>query len=338
MARVAIYYAARLANYLLVMLIAFSIVFFFLRLIPGDPVENYLQSLAQQGYRVEGGAQIVATYREKFGLDQPLLVQYVAALERTFLHLDLGPSLMNYPQPVEASIVSRLPWSLWLLGLSTIIAWLLGVAAGTVAGWLRGTAFDGVLYNLAITLAQVPQYLVGLLLVLALAYALGIFPAGGAYGAGVVPGLNPGFISSVLYYSVLPALSIVIVSAFFWLLTTRALTVSILGEDYLLFAEAKGLRRLRILNRYVLRNTLLPQVTGFAVSLGFIVNGFYLIEWIFRYPGLGSLLVAAVGQRDFNTVQGIILLSIFTVLTANLIVDLIYPLIDPRIRTVAETA
>jgi len=338
MARVATYYAARLANYLVVLLIAFTIVFFFLRLIPGDPVENYLQSLAQQGFRIEGSAQIIATYREKFGLDQPLLVQYAAALERTFLHLDLGVSLMNYPQPVESSIMVRLPWSIWLLGVSTVIAWVLGIAAGTVTGWLRGTAFDSVFYNLSISLAQVPQYLVGLLLVLILAYALGLFPAGGAYSAGVAPGLNLEFFGSVLYYTTLPALSIVIVSAFFWLLTTRALTVSILGEDYILFAEAKGLRRLRILNRYILRNTLLPQVTGFAVSLAFIVNGFFLIEWIFRYPGLGSLLVAAVGQRDFNTVQGIILLSIFTVLTANLIVDLIYPLIDPRIRTAAERA
>jgi peptide/nickel transport system permease protein len=336
--RVAIYYLSRLINYFVVMLIAFSIVFFFLRLMPGNPVENYLQSLVQMGIRTEGSAQIVETYTKKFGLDQPLLTQYTSALQRTFLDFDLGVSLMNYPRPVQPLIMLRLPWSIWLLGLATLIAWTLGILAGTVAGWLRGTRFDSVLYNLAISLAQVPQYLVGLLLVLIFPFALGILPAGGAYSAGVVRGFSLGFILSVLYSSILPALSIVIVSAFFWLLTTRALTISILGEDYILFAEAKGLKRLRILNRYILRNTLLPQITGFAVSLAFIVNGFYLIEWIFRYPGIGSLLVAAVGQRDFNVVQGIILLSIFTVLTANLIVDLIYPLIDPRIRTAAERA
>ena len=334
MNKVLTYYISRLVNYLIVMVVAFSIVFFFLRLMPGDPVDIYLRSMEQMGYRIEGGAQIVQAYKEKFGLDQSLGVQYVKTLQRIFLNRDFGPSLMAYPQPVESLIMLRLPWSIWLLGVATVLAWILGVLAGTVVGWKRGTRLDSIAYSLAISLAQVPQYLVALLLVLLFPYMLGIFPAGGAYGAHVTRGLNLAFIASVLYHTILPALSIILVSAFFWLLTTRALTVSILGEDYILFAEAKGLPKLKILNRYILRNTLLPQVTGFAISLAFVVNGFYLIEWIFRYPGVDHRGVAAVGQRDFNVVQGIIFLSIFTVLTANFIVDLIYPLIDPRIRTV----
>jgi peptide/nickel transport system permease protein len=219
-----------------------------------------------------------------------------------------------------------------------VIAWVLGILAGTLVGWKQGTRFDTTMYSIAIALAQVPQYLVALLLVLFLAYGAAVFPSGGAYAANVTRGWNVEFVLSMLHHTVLPALSIVIVSSLFWLLTTRALTVSLLGEDYILFAEAKGLRGFRVLTRYLLRNTLLPQVTGFAISLAFIVNGFFLIEWIFRYPGIGTLLVTAVGQRDFNVVQGIIIMSIFTVLTANLLVDLVYPLIDPRIRTAGRRA
>jgi peptide/nickel transport system permease protein len=328
-----LWYATRLVNYAVVFLVAFTIVFFFLRLMPGNPIDAYVETLAQMGYRIDAMGETVQIYKERFGLDRSLPEQYVRTLRQVFLEFDLGISFLSYPNQVGTLILPRLPWSLWLLGTATVIAWLLGILAGTFVGWKQGTRFDSAVYAVAIALAQVPQYLVALLLVLFFSYGIAIFPSGGAYAANVVRGLNLEFVLSVLHHTVLPAASIVIVSALFWLLTTRALTISILGEDYILFAEAKGLRKFRVLNRYILRNTLLPQVTGFAVSLAFIVNGFFLIEWIFRYPGIGTLLVAAVGQRDFNVVQGIIILSIFTVLTANLIVDLLYPLIDPRIRT-----
>lgn len=331
--RVATYYASRVLMYAFVALTAFTIVFFFLRLMPGDPVTSYLDSLRQMGIRVEGATATADAYAARFGLEGNLLAQYVSALQRTFLEGDLGVSLMSYPNNAESLIVLRLPWSIWLLGVSTVIAWVLGLAAGTLLGWFRGTAGERFLYNVAICFAQIPQYLLALFLVLVLAFGLGMFPAGGAYSAGVMRGFTVEFVASALYHSVLPALSVVTVAGFFWLLTTRALTVSVLGEDYILFAEAKGLTRMRMLRRYVLRNTILPQVTAFAISLAFIVNGFYLIEWVFRYPGVGTLLVDAVGQRDFNVVQGIILLSIFIVLVANFVVDLLNPLVDPRIRS-----
>jgi len=182
-------------------------------------------------------------------------------------------------------------------------------------------------------MSQIPYYLVALLLVMVLAYLLGVFPTRWAFSPTITPTLSLEFIVDVLYHATLPALSLILVSAFGLLISTRALTITILGEDYILFAQAKGLKKIKILNRYVLRNVLLPQVTGLAMALGFIVNGFYLIEWIFSYPGIGTLLVQAIPALDYNTIQGIILISIFTVLTANLIIDIIYPLIDPRIRT-----
>jgi peptide/nickel transport system permease protein len=338
MARLLSWYASRLLSYALVFVVAFTIVFFFLRLMPGNPVDAYVESLAVMGYRIEGMAEAVAIYKERFGLDKSLPEQYLRTMRQVFLEFDLGISFLSYPNQVGTLILPRLPWTLWLLGTATVIAWVLGILAGTLVGWKQGTRFDTAMYSIAIALAQVPQYLVALLLVLFLAYGVSIFPAGGAYAATVTRGWNLEFVLSMLHHTIMPALSIVIVSALFWLLTTRALTISILGEDYILFAEAKGLRGFRVLTRYLLRNTLLPQVTGFAISLAFIVNGFFLIEWIFRYPVIGTLLVTAVGQRDFNVVQGIIIMSIFTVLAANLLVDLLYPLIDPRIRTAGRKA
>jgi peptide/nickel transport system permease protein len=333
MSRVAAYYASRVLMYAFVGLAAFTIVFFFLRLMPGDPVTAYLDSLRSMGINRRGGTEVADAYAARFGLEGDLLTQYLSALRRTFLEGDLGVSLMGYPDNVESLIALRLPWSIWLLGVSTLMAWVIGLVAGTMLGWFRGTVAERLVYNLAICFAQVPQYLLALFLVLTLAFGLSWFPTGGAYSAAVRRGFTTDFVGSVVYHSILPILSIVAVAGFFWLLTTRALTISVLGEDYVLFAEAKGLRRIRVLRRYVLRNTILPQVTAFAISLAFIVNGFYLIEWVFRYPGVGTLLVTAVGQRDFNVVQGIILLSIFIVLGANFVVELLNPLIDPRIRS-----
>jgi len=243
------------------------------------------------------------------------------------------PSFLNFPNSAQSLIMQRLPWSIWFLGLSVLIAWGIGVVAGTLVGWKRGTKFDSAIFTFALCMSQIPPYLVALLLVLGLAYVLGLFPTRWAFSPTMMPTLSLEFIGDVLYHAALPALSNVLVVAFGWLVSTRALTITILGEDYLLFAQAKGLRKLKVMNRYVLRNVLLPQVTGLAMSLGFIVNGFFLIEWIFSYPGIGTLLVQAIPALDYNTIQGIILISIFAVLTANLIIDIIYPLIDPRIQT-----
>ena len=329
------YYLGRLMFYAVVLVVAFAVVFLFLRLMPGDPMDIFLAQLEEMGVRVEGEAGTVQLYRERFGLDEGLFTQYLLTMGN-YLRGDFGVSLMNFGEPVANMILVRLPWSLFLLGLASTLAWLLGLVGGTLAGWFRDTRLARWVYNFGIGPAQVPQFVVALLLVLAFPFALGWFPTGGAYRPGLTPALELEFIRSAFYHAILPAMSLVLVSMFAWLLTTRALTISAMGDDYMLYAEAKGLSKLRILYRYVLRNTLLPQVTSFALSLAFIVNGFYLVEWIFRYPGVGSLLVTAVGARDFNVVQGIVLLTIVAVLLANLVVEMLNPLIDPRVRTGAE--
>jgi len=328
------YIAKRALIYIITMLVAFSVLFFFLRLIPGDPVSRFVRDIElRYAYKIENTQEIIDAYKERFGLNGDLLTQYVSYIRRVFLEFDFGPSFLNFPNPAQDLIWRRLPWSIGFLGLATLMAWAVGIVAGTLVGWKRGTKLDSALFSLALCMSQIPYYLVALLLVLVFAYLLGTFPPRWAFSPTITPGLSLEFIASVLKHATLPALSLILVQVPSWIISTRALTISILGEDYLQYAQAKGLKRVRLLNRYVLRNVLLPQVTGLAMSLGFVVNGFFLIEWIFSYPGIGTLLVQAIPVLDYNTIQGIALISIFMVLSANLIIDVLYPLVDPRIRT-----
>lgn len=329
-----LYIIKRIITYLVTLFVSFSILFFFLRLIPGDPVSRFVRDIElRYAYRITNAQEIIDAYKEKFGLKGDLWTQYISYIKRVFLEFDFGPSFLNFPNSAQSLIMSRLPWTIWFLALATVISWIIGIIAGTFVGWRRGTKIDSAIFTVALCMSQLPFYLVALVLVLVFAYFIGAFPSRWAFSPTTIPGLNLEFIASILKHATLPALSLVLVSSFGWLISTRALTITILGEDYLMYAKAKGLKKLKIMNRYVLRNILLPQVTGLAMSLGFIVNGFYLVEWIFSYPGIGSLLVQAIPVLDYNTIQGIALISIFTVLTANLIIDIIYPLVDPRIRT-----
>jgi len=251
-----------------------------------------------------------------------------------FVKRELGPSFVNFPDPVEELIAQRIPWTLGLLGVSISIAWVLGLLIGATAGWFRDSIVSEVLTNFSIALSQVPPYLIAVFLVLFLGYQWKLLPTRGAFDPGLyTKGWNWGFVKSVISHSILPALALVTVSVSGWILSTRSLVVSTLGEDYLLYAEAKGLKARAIMTRYALRNVMLPQATGLALTLGSLMSGQLLIEIMFVYPGLGELTSLALALMDFNTLQGIILISIFTVMTASLIVDLLLPVLDPRIRT-----
>jgi len=330
--KVILYVTKAVLTYIIVLFTSFTIVFFFLRLIPGDPVTRFVSLMMRRfGYEAapETYTATVEEFKRVFGLDKDIFTQYLCFL-RELLRFNLGPSFLNFPTPSQVLIVRALPWSIGLLGMATVLAWIIGVIAGTLVAWVRGTKLDHVLFTIALCMSQIPYYLMALFLVLGLAYTFAVFPARGAYSPTLSPRLDLQFILSLIRHGTLPALSLILVSAFGWLISTRSVAITIIGEDYLRLARAKGLKRMRILSRYVLRNALLPQVTGLAMSLGFIVNGFYLVEWIFSYPGVGTLLALALGVLDYNTIQGIILLSMFTVLTANLLMDLLYPLVDPR--------
>jgi peptide/nickel transport system permease protein len=328
-----LYLLKRLGTYLLTIFGSFTVAFFFFHMIPGNPIGALISSMKQQySYSIPNGDKLIAEYEKLLGLDGNLFQQYIRYVSNVMFHLDFGPSLTAFPTHAQVLIMQALPWTIGLLGLSVIIAWILGLFLGGIVGWWRNFPGSELITTLAIALSQIPQYFVALLLIFVFAYTLLWFPARGAYPATLRPDFSLPFILGVLRHAFLPSLSIVVVSVSGWLISTRSLLISILGEDYLLFAQAKGLKPGYIFTRYALRNALLPQLTGLALSLGFIMNGSFLVEYIFTYPGIGSLFVNAVGILDYNTVQGIVLMSIVAVLTANLLLELLLPFVDPRIR------
>ena len=329
----AAYAIRRFGLYLVELWGSLTIAFFFFRMIPGDPIQTFIQTLQQNYvYNQQASAEVIARYQKEFGLDGNIVAQYWHYMRKLILEQDLGPSLINYPTPATEVIMRSLPWTIGLLGLSAVLAWVIGLAAGAIAGWRRGKLGAEVATNASIMLSHVPFYFLALVLVYVFAYSLNVLPARSAYDTAIPPGWSANFIGSVLVHGLLPALSIVVIGALGWLLSTRMLMVPVLGEDYLTYAEAKGLKPRKILSRYALRNCYLPQVTAFGISLGFIFNGNVLVEQLFNYPGLGSTLINAIQQLDFNTILGVTDMAIFSVLTANLILDLLLPVLDPRVK------
>jgi len=326
------YVLKRVTRYVVTLFVAFTLSFLFFRLIPGSPVRAFLQSMRRQyGVYSTERNEIIDEYNRVFGLEGDLFTQYINYMQQLLFHGNLGPSFLNFPTPSQVLIMRALPWTIGLLGLSTIIAWILGNILGSITGWKRGSKLDNIITPIALFVSQIPYYLLAIVLVLVFGYALALLPTKGAFDPAVT-GLAD-YIRSLIIHGTLPALSIVLVGVSGWIISMRSLMVTVLGEDYILYAYAKGLRERKIWSRYALRSVLLPQVTGLGMSLGFIVNGTFLVEYLFTYPGIGRLFVTALAYLDFNTIQGVVLMSIISVLTATLLIDLLYPLVDPRIKS-----
>lgn len=320
----------KLGFYVVALWAAVTLNFVIPRLLPGNPVDTLLGKLSQQGPVAPATRKALESL---FGTDSDagLWHQYASYLN-TLAHGDLGVSVTYFPTPVSTVIAQDLPWTLGLVGLSTIIAAVLGVVLGMFAGWRRGTRIDSLIP--ATTLLQsVPYFWLALILVYVFASTLGWFPLSGGYDINrTSPGFNPQFIGDVLYYGTLPALTIVVSSVAGWLLGMRNMMVSTLSEDYVATAEAKGLSPMRVMVTYAARNAVLPSVTGFAISLGFVVAGSIVTEKVFSYPGIGNALLDAVSNNDYALMQGLFLVITIAVLAANLVVDLFYGFIDPRTR------
>ena len=305
---------------------ALTLNFLIPRLMPGDPVSILLAGSEGQ-IEPEARDAIAA----QFGItDDPLIVQYFSYLG-DLARFDLGVSLSQYPVPVIDVISGALPWTLGLVGVATIVSFVLGTALGVVLAWRRGTWSDHVLPTLTF-LNAIPYFWMALILVLLLSVSVSVFPAGGGYDRAIFPEPTAQFAASVLYHAALPALTIVIGSFAGWGLQMRNMTVTVLGEDYVSLAEAKGLPRRMILVGYAARNAILPSITGFALALGGVVGGSMLTEVIFNYPGLGYSLFQAVGAQDFPLMQGLFLIISLAVIVANLAADIAYVFLDPRTR------
>ena len=287
--------------------------------------------MASTGAYVPGGTGMVEAYREIFGLDEPLRVQYVKYLQGVVLRGDLGLSITFFPTEAKSLIFRALPWTVGLLTMSTLISFALGSILGALLAWPRAPGFVRGLIPLLMPLSAIPYYLLALLLIFLFGLTWNVFPLRGAYGLGTILGWDPGTVLTVMYHAILPSLSIVLAGVGFWALGMRGVMISVLGEDYLTLAEAKGLPERRIFLWYGLRNALLPQMTALALAIGFVASGAVLVEVIFSYPGVGSVLYTAIRNSDYFVIQGVILFLVLGVALAVFIIDLLYPLLDPRI-------
>lgn len=329
------YILRRFGIMLLVIFLAVTINFMLPRMMPGDPIEAQLNQLMATGGGVSDITAMVESYRARFGLDQPILNQYLAYWQSIF-SLDLGVSLAAYPETVGDAIKGGLPWTLGLLGFATLVSFTVGSLLGGLMGWPRSPRWLRAFGSGIVILSSVPYFLVGMILLYVFAIVFRWFPAGGGLPFGMNVGFNWPTISAIIWHGTLPAISIIAAELGAWALGMRGMLVSVLGDDYITLAQAKGLKSGRIFLRYGMRNALLPQLTKLALALGHIVSGAILVEVIFSYPGIGFRLYQAIQSKDYFVIQGIVLLLSVSIAVAMFILDLIYPLIDPRITQKAS--
>jgi peptide/nickel transport system permease protein len=325
------YLAQRFVIFLATIVISVTVVFVVPRMVPGSPLSAVFSKLAAVGGSLNA-PELVEEYNRLFGLDESVWQQYVSYLRELFRG-NLGYSISSFPSHVSDLLRAALPWTVGLLTVTTVLSWVLGSLIGAVVGWSGGKSrFFQALVPVALVLYTTPYYILALIFVFLFGFYWKIFPLSGAYSVGLTPELSLHFIGDVVRHAVLPALSIIFVSLGWWFLSMRSLITSLKGEDFILQAEAKGLSERRILWNYAFRNALLPQATGLALSLGHIVGGALITEVIFAYPGIGWLIYNAITGLDFPVIQGSVLLIIVSVASANFVIDILYPLIDPRIR------
>jgi peptide/nickel transport system permease protein len=328
----AAYLLRRVAQFVLVVFIGMNISFVVTHATPIDPVEQTIAAATAFGSTSpEAIAMMRQSLRELYGLQGNLWDQYLAYWKRVAV-LDFGPSLSAFPTPVSQLIWRALPWTVGLLFVATTISWLLGNLLGGLAGYYRehrGLRIAGIV---AMGFHPIPYYIVAFVLVIVFGYLWPVLPISGGSQMNLAQGFTLDFAASVLRHSLLPVVSLVLVGLGGWFMGMRSLVSNIVSEDYVTYAELGGVAKGRILRSYVMRNALVPQVTGLAMSLGHIFNGAIITEQVFGYPGIGSLLVSAVHAGDYSLVLGLTSVSIVAVAFAVLLLDMLYPFLDPRVK------
>lgn len=326
------YLVSRFGQFLLIIFVAVSINFIIPRLLPGDPIQTALARLQASGGNVAFDIEAMsAAYRAKYGLDAPMWQQYINYWMDLF-RLDLGVSFVNFPEKVSNMIGSALPWSVGLLTLATLIAFVTGSLLGARLAWPGAGRGIKTLVPMMMVLTSIPFYLLAIILIYIFAVVLKWLPPGGGVPPTRIMRFDWATTQDMLRHAILPAGAIILGNIGFWALGMRSQMINVLGEDYITFAEAKGLKPSRIFFWYGMRNSLLAQITALALSLGSVVSGAVLVEVIFNYPGLGNLLFVAIRGQDYFVIQGVVLILIVTLAVLLFIVDLLYPLLDPRIR------
>lgn len=321
------YILRRSGFYLMALAVAITINFFLPRLLPGDPAAIIVGTSSGKL-----SSDDLVRVREALGLsDAPLIQQYGTYLSR-LTQGDLGVSYTYFPAPVTKVVSNGFIWTLLLGSISLIVSFLLGNLLGVFGSWRRGGVVDTVFPPMLTLIGSFPAFFLALALLYGFGVKLNWLPISHAYNTKLVQGFNLPFIQSVIEHMILPITASVLLSIGGWALGMRNVMISVLAEDYVTMAEAKGLKQLQIMFRYAARNALLPGVTGFGVALGSILSGQILIETVFSYPGLGYLLINAVNGRDYPLMQGLFMMITVAILAANFMVDILYTRLDPRVR------
>lgn len=326
------YLIPRLIQYIVVIFCGITAVFFIPRMTGQDPVLEIIAQIQSHGSQLDPTAvkSLMVTLKELYGLEGTLFEQYINMWKRVFT-LNFGPSFFQFPTPVADLLRTYLPWTIGLFVTSTLLAWALGNILGGIAGYFSHKNWSKILDAIIMVIRPVPHYIFGVLVLILFAFVWQLFPVGGMMlGRRMV--VNFKFILTILRYSFLPALTLVILGGASWFQQMKLLVQNVKREDFVQYAQTGGVKERFIISRYVLRNAMLPQITQLALALGQVFSGVLIVEMVFSYPGVGLLLYRGVTRGDYNLVMGITVLSILTITTAVLVLDLLYPLFDPRIR------
>jgi peptide/nickel transport system permease protein len=323
--------ARRILFYVFAIWVALTVNFLLPRLMPGDPIGGVLQHLSSA--QISSNPGIIQTYEALLGGGHhSIWHDYVLYLHR-LSHFDFGISTSNYPTPVAEVVGRTLPYSIFLVGVAFVLAFLLGTGVGMVAAWRRGGTVDTFVVPTLISLGAFPAFFTSLLALYVLGLKLNWFPIQHAYDNGVTPGFDWTFLTSALRHAELPILVIMFVYAGGWVLNMRTVMINTIAEDYVAMAQAKGLRDRRVMTRYAGRNAILPPLNGFAAQFATAVGGLVFIEFVFSYPGAGLTLQQAALGSDYPLTQALLVVFALCVIAANFVMDLLNLALDPRVRT-----
>lgn len=326
------YAARRFAQFVFVIFTGISLAFIIAHLSPVDPVEQSLSLMTGFSGSDPRAIEILRqSLSELYGVKGSVLDHYLIFWRRV-LTGDFGPSLSAFPTPVMTIIQRAMPWTFGLLVLSTIFAWIVGNTLGALAGYFRNNRFLKAIGMGVMALQPLPTYIVGLTLVIFLGYLWPVLPISGGAQVNLPPALGWTYIRSLLVHGTLPALTLVLVGLGGWFISMRSLVSNIVTDDHVVYAELAGVRPRTIFSQYVARNAMLPQVTGLALNLGHVFSGAVIVEFIFGYPGMGQLLIAGIYAGDYSLVLGVTTIAIISVAVAMFLIDILYPLIDPRVK------
>lgn len=322
----------KLMSAALTILVATILSFLLIRAMPGDFLDLRATELVETQGIPYATAYKIAITQYNYDPNQPLWQQFLSYFGG-LLQGNLGTS-MTLRIPVSTVLLQALPWTLFLNLLALSLSFTIGTTLGLLLAWRRRSrVFASLMNGLAVVSQAIPDFLIGLLLLVFLGVRLRWFPLRGAYDISVNPGFHLAFMLSVLHHAMLPALAYTLSSVGGWMLSMRASATQVLNEDYLLVAQAKGLKSSRIFGRYLARNAIMPPVTQLAIAFASMISGSIFVEWMFAYPGIGYFFGYALGNRDFTLLQGILLVSTVTMVGANLLADAVYSWIDPRMRS-----